>query len=172
MEILDRIIAALDDVKSNISVSKRRVGVKIDVAAGFLCLATNARPAFLYDCGAISIDKALEIANKLSVNIAELNDIVVVEFAQDIIFAKLHLLLKHLREGHVTFVDIGNRDPKVISVLGHADYLLACCEDWKVQTSNFSWQSSILSIGDIQSYSGPTLIGLIAGISGCILYTT
>ena len=97
MDLHNSILEALTPIKQTFKKSKRLSKTLLEAATCFMCLAFEARPSFLYDQGRISVETALQVAQNLSSVSDAFHDIVVLEYAQDILFAKLGLLLPSRR---------------------------------------------------------------------------
>ncbi|KAF6040278.1 hypothetical protein EB796_001395 [Bugula neritina] len=74
-----------------------RTRILLNLTSNFMCLVTKARPAFLYDHSCISPSLSLKIRQDLSKSVAALKDIFIIEYSQDIMFAKMSTLLTHLQ---------------------------------------------------------------------------
>ena len=163
MDLHNSILEALTPIKQTFKKSKRLSKTLLEAATCFMCLAFEARPSFLYDQGRISVETALQVAQNLSSVSDAFHDIVVLEYAQDILFAKLGLLLTHLQNDKIIFIDVGKEKPGIVSGSSHVKYLQDVCKGWVNETNYTELRLRPLRITDHEDLSGPTIIGLLLG---------
>lgn len=147
-----------------------RTRILLNLTSNFMCLVTKARPAFLYDHSCISPSLSLKIRQDLSKSVAALKDIFIIEYSQDIMFAKMSTLLTHLQHSRIRFVDVGQSSPQFIDCSSYVDELVGLLQSWQ------SFHSDILKdVYELHSavfISGPTVIGLLLGFPIVYFVTT
>lgn len=132
------------------------------LTAGFVCLATNARPGYLHDQAALTVGTALMIVQSLATKLPKcFKNIMVIEFAQDILFVNYNSVMEHCESSLIHFINVGGEHPVVGEDYDTLSILIKELKTWK--SKGHEIQSEIFQLNEELFTSGPSVIGLLLG---------